>query len=204
MEIGGTWLTAEVQRTPVNTEAKLLLLTHAFEVWRVRRVAMSTDERNERSRRAIERIGATFEGVLRHHRPSKSRQQGQLRNSAMFAIATTTGRRWHAARAARPPARVTRSRAMNMLMVTAHPDPGSFCHAVSAAAKAGLERAGHHVTQLDLYALGFEPAMSVDEHRAYMAGSLRPTVVPPARRAAAPATDLVFVYPTWWSACRRS
>ena len=62
---------------------------------------------------------------------------------------------------------------MDMLMVTAHPDPGSFCHAVSAAAKAGLERAGHHVTQLDLYAIGFEPAMGVDEHRAYMAP--RPT-----------------------------
>ena len=87
VEIGGTWLDADVQRTPVNTEAKLLLLTHAFEVWRVRRVALSTDERNERSRRAIERIGASFEGVLRHHRPSKvAGEQGQLRNTAMFAI----------------------------------------------------------------------------------------------------------------------
>jgi RimJ/RimL family protein N-acetyltransferase len=87
VEIGGTWLNAEVQRTPINTEGKLLLLTHAFEVWRVRRVALSTDERNERSRRAIERIGASFEGVLRHHRPSKVEgEQGQLRNSAMFAV----------------------------------------------------------------------------------------------------------------------
>ncbi len=87
VEIGGTWLNADVQRTPVNTEAKLLLFTHAFEVWRVRRVALSTDERNERSRRAIERLGASFEGVLRHHRPSKvAGEQGRLRNSAMFAV----------------------------------------------------------------------------------------------------------------------
>src|SRR6185369_11604089 len=70
VEVGGTWLAADVQRTPVNTEAKLLLLTHAFEVWHVDRVALATDVRNERSRRAIERIGARFEGVLRHHRPS--------------------------------------------------------------------------------------------------------------------------------------
>ena len=77
--------------------------------------------------------------------------------------------------------------AMDMLMVTAHPDPGSFCHAVSAAAKAGLERAGHHVTQLDLYAIGFEPAMGVDEHRADMARVAHARRGgPPARRAAAP------------------
>ena len=150
----------------------------------------STDERNERSRRAIERIGATFEGVLRHHRPSKvAGEQGQLRNSAMFAIVDDD---WPAvasaaACATRPPARVTTvGGAMDMLMVTAHPDPGSFCHAVSAAAKAGLERAGHHVTQLDLYAIGFEPAMGVDEHRAYMARVADARRGgPPARRAAA-------------------
>ncbi len=107
VEIGGTWLNADVQRTPVNTEAKLLLFTHAFEVWRVRRVALSTDERNERSRRAIERIGASFEGVLRNHRPSKvAGEQGQLRNSAMFAVVDDD---WPAvatqlrARLARPP-----------------------------------------------------------------------------------------------------
>ena len=50
VEIGGTWLAADVQRTAVNTEAKLLLLTHAFEQWNVDRVALATDERNERSR----------------------------------------------------------------------------------------------------------------------------------------------------------
>ena len=54
--------------------------------------------------------------------------------------------------------------AMDVLIVTAHPDPGSFTHAVTEAAKAGLERAGHHVTKLDLYAIGFAPAMGVDEH----------------------------------------
>ena len=89
---------------------------------------------------------------------------------------------------------------MDMLMVTAHPDPGSFCHAVSAAAKAGLERAGHHVTQLDLYAIGFEPAMGVDEHRAYMSRVPCPDEV--ARQHGEllrSVTGLVFVYPTWWS-----
>ena len=71
VEIGGTWLAADVQRTAVNTEAKLLLLTHAFDVWNVDRVALATDERNERSRAAIARLGATFEGILRNHRPSR-------------------------------------------------------------------------------------------------------------------------------------
>ena len=68
VEIGGTWLATDAQRSPVNTEAKLLLLGHAFDVWEVQRVAICTDERNERSRAAIERLGATFEGVLRNHR----------------------------------------------------------------------------------------------------------------------------------------
>lgn len=69
IEIGGTWLAADVQRSAVNTEAKLLLLSHAFEAWDVWRVALCTDARNERSRRAIARLGAMFEGVLRSHRP---------------------------------------------------------------------------------------------------------------------------------------
>ena len=68
VEIGGTWLAASAQRTPINTEAKLLLLTHAFEAWEVYRVALATDARNERSRKAIARIGASFEGELRNHR----------------------------------------------------------------------------------------------------------------------------------------
>ncbi len=67
-EIGYTWLAASATRTGANTEAKLLMLTHAFEVWGVLRVCLHTDVRNERSRRAIERIGGTFEGVLRAHR----------------------------------------------------------------------------------------------------------------------------------------
>lgn len=68
IEIGGTWLGAAAQRTPINSEAKLLMLTHAFEYFGVWRVAICTDERNTRSLTAIERIGATFEGVLRNHR----------------------------------------------------------------------------------------------------------------------------------------
>ena len=87
VEIGGTWLTAAAQRTPINTEAKLLLLTHAFEVWDVQRACLCTDARNERSRAAIERIGASFEGILRSHRPSTATgEQGRARNSAMFSI----------------------------------------------------------------------------------------------------------------------
>ena len=87
VEIGGTWLSPAVQRTGVNTEAKLLLLTHAFDVWRVQRVAICTDERNEQSRRAIERIGARFEGILRRHRPSTAPgEAGLLRNTAVHSI----------------------------------------------------------------------------------------------------------------------
>ncbi|MGH9272189.1 MAG: GNAT family N-acetyltransferase [Ilumatobacteraceae bacterium] len=87
VEIGGTWLSADAQRTKLNTEAKLLLLRHAFDVWNVTRVALCTDARNTRSRTAIERIGARFEGVLRHHRPSHVRdERGRPRDSAMFAI----------------------------------------------------------------------------------------------------------------------
>ena len=67
-EIGYTWLTRAAIRTPANTEAKLLMLTHAFEVWQVLRVCLHTDVRNQRSRAAIERIGGKFEGILRAHR----------------------------------------------------------------------------------------------------------------------------------------
>src|SRR3954463_13058835 len=70
VEIGGTWLAASAQRTAINTEAKLLLMTNAFDEWQVRRLAISTDARNTQSRAAIERIGATFEGVLRNCRAS--------------------------------------------------------------------------------------------------------------------------------------
>lgn len=67
-EIGYTWLTPGAIRTGANTEAKLLMLTHAFEVWNVLRVCLHTDSRNKRSQAAIERIGGKFEGVLRAHR----------------------------------------------------------------------------------------------------------------------------------------
>jgi RimJ/RimL family protein N-acetyltransferase len=87
VEIGGTWLSSSAQRTAINTEAKLLLLSHAFEAWEVQRVAICTDARNVRSCRAIERIGATFEGVLRRHRRSTHAGDGdRLRDTATYAI----------------------------------------------------------------------------------------------------------------------
>jgi N-acetyltransferase len=67
-EIGYTWLTASAVRSAANTEAKLLMLSHAFETWQVLRVCLHTDARNQRSRAAIERIGGKFEGILRSHR----------------------------------------------------------------------------------------------------------------------------------------
>jgi RimJ/RimL family protein N-acetyltransferase len=98
VEIGGTWLADDVQRSAVNTEAKLLLLAHAFEVWEVDRVALATDERNARSRAAIARLGATFEGILRNHRPSKfPGEDGMPRNTALFSI---TVDEWPAVRTA--------------------------------------------------------------------------------------------------------
>ena len=67
-EIGYTWLTRDAIRTQANTEAKLLMLTHAFEAWKVHRVCLHTDVRNQLSRNAIERLGGQFEGILRAHR----------------------------------------------------------------------------------------------------------------------------------------
>jgi RimJ/RimL family protein N-acetyltransferase len=67
-EIGYTWFTRSAIRTAANTEAKLLMLTHAFETWQVLRVSFHTDARNQRSRAALERIGGKFEGILRAHR----------------------------------------------------------------------------------------------------------------------------------------
>jgi RimJ/RimL family protein N-acetyltransferase len=87
VEIGGTWLAKSAQRTSINTEAKLMLMTYAFETWRVQRVAICTDERNEQSRRAIERIGGVFEGVLRSDRPSwVPSEKGLLRNTAVYSV----------------------------------------------------------------------------------------------------------------------
>jgi RimJ/RimL family protein N-acetyltransferase len=67
-EIGYTWFASSAIRTRANTEAKMLMLTHAFEAWKVLRVCLHTDARNQRSRSAIERIGGKFEGILRAHR----------------------------------------------------------------------------------------------------------------------------------------
>jgi RimJ/RimL family protein N-acetyltransferase len=83
VDIGFTWLAGSAQRTFVNTEAKLLMMTHAFEVWEVHRVALRTDVRNERSRAAIERIGGKLEGVLRADRPGAD---DTVRTSAYFSI----------------------------------------------------------------------------------------------------------------------
>jgi RimJ/RimL family protein N-acetyltransferase len=67
-EIGYTWYARSAIRTAANTEAKFLMLRHAFEDWNVLRVCFHTDMRNQRSRAAIERIGGQFEGILRAHR----------------------------------------------------------------------------------------------------------------------------------------
>ena len=82
-EIGWTWLAAAAQRTPINTEAKLLMLAHAFDHWRVHRVSLMTDARNQRSRNAILRLGARFDGVLRAARPASD---GAIRDTAAFSI----------------------------------------------------------------------------------------------------------------------
>ena len=74
---------ASAQRTQCNTEAKHLLLSHAFDVWQVHRLSLKTDERNAGSRRAIERLGAMFEGVRRGDMPG---QDGTVRSSAYYSI----------------------------------------------------------------------------------------------------------------------
>ena len=86
VEIGGTWLASTAQRTAVNTEAKLLLLTHAFEQWEVWRVAICTDALNQRSRDAIERLGAQFEGILRSHRLVNQPGETRPRDTAVYSI----------------------------------------------------------------------------------------------------------------------
>ena len=83
LEIGHTWLRASAQRSGINTEAKLLLLTHAFEVMNTVRVQFTTDELNQASRTAILRIGAKQEGILRQERIMPD---GRKRNSVRFSI----------------------------------------------------------------------------------------------------------------------
>jgi N-acetyltransferase len=82
-EIGYTWLTRSAIRTAANTETKLLMLTHAFEAWRVRCAYFYTDARNQRSRAALERIGSQFEGILRAHRMAAD---FTARDSARYSI----------------------------------------------------------------------------------------------------------------------
>lgn len=86
LEIGGTWYGTEFQRTPVNTECKYLLLKHAFETLGCIRVQLKTDLRNERSQKAIERIGAVREGVLRNH---MILPDGRIRHSVFYSILDT-------------------------------------------------------------------------------------------------------------------
>ena len=83
LEIGYTWLASSAQRTRCNTESKYLLLSHAFDFWEVHRVCLRTDVRNERSRRAIERLGAQFEGVRRADMPG---EDCTVRDSAFYSI----------------------------------------------------------------------------------------------------------------------
>jgi RimJ/RimL family protein N-acetyltransferase len=83
VEIGFTFLAASSQRTHVNTEAKYLMLCHAFEKWGCNRVELLTDQRNTKSRLAIQRIGAQEEGVLRSHMVMRD---GYIRNSVMYSF----------------------------------------------------------------------------------------------------------------------
>ena len=86
LEIGGTWYGLDFQRTPVNTECKYLLLRHAFETLGCIRVQLKTDLRNEHSQKAIERIGAVKEGVLRNH---MILPDGYVRHSVFYSILDT-------------------------------------------------------------------------------------------------------------------
>jgi len=82
-EIGWTWINPEWQRTVINTEAKLLMFTHAFDVWKCIRVELKTDRNNKKSRAAIKRIGGVDEGTLPNH---MIRENGQYRDSVYFSI----------------------------------------------------------------------------------------------------------------------
>jgi len=120
IEIGFTWLAASAQASGINAEAKLLLMSHAFDSLRVARVDLKTDARNQRSRRAIEALGATFEGVLRNWSMSWAPgEDGHLRDSAMYSVIASE---WRAveerlsARLAERPATPARARAQESMM----------------------------------------------------------------------------------------
>jgi N-acetyltransferase len=86
LEIGWTWITPAYQRTAVNTEAKLLLLAHAFERLEAHRVELKTDALNEKSRKAILRLGAVEEGIFRKHIVTAS---GRVRDTVYYSIIDT-------------------------------------------------------------------------------------------------------------------
>ena len=86
VEIGSTWIAPAWQRTGVNTEAKYLMLRHAFEAWQCMRVELKTDALNQRSRNAILRIGAKEEGTLRKHLITST---GRVRDTIYFSILDT-------------------------------------------------------------------------------------------------------------------
>ena len=92
VEVGHAWLHPSAQRTHVLTASCLLLFAHAFEVWRVHRLVLKTDARNQRSRAAIERLGGRFEGILRAHLPAAD---GGIRDTALFSMLPSE---WPAAR----------------------------------------------------------------------------------------------------------
>lgn len=92
LEIGWTWIIQKYWGTDVNYECKLLLLTYCFETLQARRVQLKTDETNLRSRKAIERIGGHFEGILRK---DKIKENGDSRNAAYYSI---TDDEWHIAK----------------------------------------------------------------------------------------------------------
>ncbi len=81
--IGYTWLEPSAQRSPINTEAKLMMMTYAFEAWEVRVVRIQTDARNIRSRRAIERLGCSLDGIIRAERPAAD---GGVRDTAVYSM----------------------------------------------------------------------------------------------------------------------
>jgi RimJ/RimL family protein N-acetyltransferase len=86
VEIGSTWVAPRWQRTVINTEAKYLMLRHAFETWKCLRVELKTDSQNQRSRQAILRLGAKEEGTLRKHMLTWT---GRQRDSVYFSILDT-------------------------------------------------------------------------------------------------------------------
>ena len=92
-EIGWTWISPQWQRSAINTEAKLLMLTHAFETWKCIRVELKTDANNKVSQKAIKRIGGVKEGILRNHMITET---GRYRDSVYFSIIESE---WESAKA---------------------------------------------------------------------------------------------------------